>query len=236
MFKNYILKLFVLFIFFLLLKFLNIYSFFSCTVYCLPSDPDDINMTVPGGIVRTTKEIIPKIGIGLRDLGVISATLAAAGKMLPPQAKAATVAAVYTTFKIGETMHRFASIPRKPSSQSNLPKDYINIPSVAESNSDWFNTIFVNMSEVQIVATCCAILLGVCIMLFTFLLLWVIGREYADKAKSRMCNYGILNKIFLFYLKWGETTSIPLRIFFTCFIYVNINLCIYYLTYIPLFL
>lgn len=84
---------------------------------------------------------------------------------------------------------------------------------MVESSSNWFNTIFVNMCEVEIVTTCCAILLGIYIMLFTFLTLWVIGREYANKFKSRMWNYGILNTIFLFYLKSGETTSIPLRIF-----------------------
>lgn len=113
---------------FLLLKFFNIFSIFSCTAACLPSDSNDVNMIIPSFVFHITKEIIPQIRVDLTDHGIIITTL-----------------------------------------QSNLLKDDIDIPSVVESGSDWFNTILVNKSEVQIVATCCAILLGVCIMLFTFL-------------------------------------------------------------------
>ena len=92
------------------------------------------------------------------------------------------------------------------------------------------------MSDIQILAACCAGLIAICIVLFTFLTFWVIGREYANKAKSVMLKYHTLNKIFLFYLKWGDFTSIPVRLFFVCLMYVDLSLALYFLTYIPLFL
>lgn len=112
----------------------------------------------------------------------------------------------------------------------------INVPSVLEFTSDWISGIFENMSDIQILATCCAGLIAIGIMLFTFLTLWVIGKEYANKAKSVMFKYPTLNKVFLFYLKWGDFTSIPVRLFFVCLMYVDLSLALYFLTYIPLFL
>lgn len=62
-------------------------------------NPDDVSITIPGPVVRATKEIISQVGIGASNL-VITGTLGAAGRLLLPQVKAATVIAVYTTFKI----------------------------------------------------------------------------------------------------------------------------------------
>lgn len=109
----------------------------------------------------------------------------------------------------------------------------IEIPSVLESNPNWINSLFENMSDAQIVAYCCAVLIALAILAFTFLTAWVIGREYAEKVKSFTIKYPKLNKIFLFYLKWAEITSVPARIFFSIFIYIELSLCMYYLTYIP---
>ena len=145
---------------FLLLKFFNIFSIFSCTADYFFSDSNDVNMIMPSFVFRITKEIIFQIRVDLINLGIIITTL-----------------------------------------QLNLLKHDIDIPSVVESGSDWFNTILVNKSKIQIAETCRAILFGVCIMLFTFLPFWVIGKQYADKGKSKVANYRILNIIFLLYLK-----------------------------------
>lgn len=92
------------------------------------------------------------------------------------------------------------------------------------------------MSQVQIITAICAGFIFISLIAFTFLFLWVLGREFENKAKSIMIKFPYLNKLFLFYLKWGSLTSIPIRIIFICIFYINLGLAIYYLSYLTIIL
>lgn len=232
MYQNF----FLLFIFSLLMCFFNIFNFLFDTVYCAPHDKDDI--IIPGSLVREFKRVLPGVAWIVKDIGIVG-SVGVYTKKLTFSLRISSVIAVYTSAKLFETgMHCIKNYNKINDLAKSKAKNSsgTNIPSVIEPHSDSMSGVFENMSDIQTIATCCAGLIGVCIMLFTFLTLWVLGREYADKAKSIIANYRILNKIFLFYLRYGDLASIPARVFFVCFIYVNLSLSFYFLTFIPLFL
>jgi hypothetical protein len=159
-----------------------------------------------------------------------------ATRLVPTMTRAGAIVGIYTSAKfINHATHFIKNYEKNKTLSKNASSD-TKIPSVIEPRTDWFTNMFENLSDVQTIAACSAGLISVCIMLFTFLTLWVIKREYVEKAKFIMANYPFFNKVFLFYLKWGDLASIPARVFFVCFVYLNLSLSIYFLTYIPLFL
>lgn len=186
-------------------------------------------------MTRGIKKALPEIAFFAgKDIAIVSGA-AAITKGFPASARCGTVVAVYTTTKVLEVFSHWKNELQNFNTLSSQNNNSTNMPSVIEPSFNWINNMIANMSDVQIIATCSAVLICVCIMLFTFLILWILGREYVDKFKSIASKYPILNKIFLFYLKWADITSIPARLFFVCFIYFNLVLSLYFLTHMPLF-
>lgn len=222
--------IFTLFFFFLLVFLFNIdfTSIFFCTVFCLPKDPDSI--IIQKSVVREVKQILPYVVEPIKDFVAVSG-LFNATKLLHLRFKLNVIFAGFSMYKIVWTCqyvidqsnrNRENNFPDKPvftlylinqpfstneSSSISQKTSFaesssnIEIPSIVENSGNYINSIIVNISNVQIIASWCAALLFIVIVTFTFLMLWVFGREYAEKFKLIMINYLKLNKIFLFYLK-----------------------------------
>lgn len=225
-------------------------DYFLPTAFCMP-DRDDV--TIPGFVVRTVKSLAePVLEIG-QDLAAVGGIYSVT-RPLPPMFRLGTTIGLFTvgkTYQTLKTVIHQSNINRicpannssqsescvantAPTSQTSASSSDITVPSILEEKIDFIKNTLDTMTDPQIVAGCCAILLFLVIITFTVLVAWVVGREYAEKFKAFMVNYPILNKIVLFYLKWGEITSIPARILFVFFIYLELILCLFYLTYIPM--
>ena len=85
------------------------------------------------------------------------------------------------------------------------------------------------LSYEQIASHSIAAMLGLIILPFTLLNMYVIGREYAEGFKPFMRNYPTLNHIFLFYLALNDVFSLIVRPVFCVLIYVQLFLSVSFL-------
>ncbi len=75
------------------------------------------------------------------------------------------------------------------------------------------------MSDLQFIAAYCAMFICVSIVLFTFLIMWVIGREYVNKFNYIMEKYPRLNKIF-YSIQLGQSMSVFLDVYFLLVVFM----------------
>ncbi len=223
-------KKFFLFIILTIISYLEMFNcIFGCYIsYCLPNDSDDVK--IPNVVVRQVIQVMPPLLGSARDV-VTLANLNATTKNVTMAAKSGAIYAMFGNIKLVEVANHVVSNRTCSDNISNQNTgSRIDTPSVIETANGWFSNYISNMSETQLIAACCAGFICLSVILFTMLTFWVVGREFANKAQSIMVKYPYLNKIFLFYLKWAELTSIPARIIFVCGFYINICLSIYYLS------